>query len=182
MDAAIDKMGKQTYVTGGFGDLVDHALRGTPKYHWWSSKGKPHTGREIAYVKNMCETIGQATLRPWTKVPEIMAQAFTPQILSVAFTLGAMGTLTLVMYPIKSYHAIARGINWIRDYMPSFNDIYFGLYATLMVTLAGTGLKAYGRLSNRELMGKFYDDPKNPQINLFEAPQQQSTAFADIDE
>lgn len=119
-----------------------------------------------SYQKNTLENIGGTLMWHITELPKkIHTLINEPRFLVVVFTVIGMYSVQFAFYPSSTIELTKQVIKFIGiRYIKHIKEV---AYAALMSGTVGWGLRAYGRVSNSDLMSKWYSQvsPKQPEQN-----------------
>jgi hypothetical protein len=106
--------------------------------------------------KNECERIGDVLAWHVTQLPRHINRAFSdPRVLTIALTALAMIAVTFTFYPVTTFLAVKSISVFIVTKTP-WLYVKLGTYVLSMLAVLGTGTRALGRFTNKELMHSFY--------------------------
>ena len=114
---------------------------------------KSYTGIDN-YQKNILERVGDGFMWHVTELPRYVKNLVNePRFLVVVFTAIGLYSVQFAFYPRPTIEYIKLALQYLPGYLKHAKVV---AYAASMIGMAGWGLRAYGRVSNSELMNKWY--------------------------
>ncbi len=110
---------------------------------------------DFQYPRNLAEKIGQVVSRPVIEPLSFATKNIRNPAFVLALSTSAIALTTIAFYPNQFMAVISRTVPFVLKTEPWM--VKLGTYLSLEATIFGLGLRAFGRVSNQELLASWQE-------------------------
>ncbi len=122
---------------------------------------------DFQYPRTLAEKIGQIVSRPVIEPLSFATKNIRNPAFVLALSTNAIALVTIAFYPTQFMAVVSRTVPFVLKTEPWM--VKFGTYLTIEATIFGLGLRAFGRVSNQELLAS-WQEKKITAVRLGDVP------------